>query len=62
MNYENKGNNFTNYNLTVNGSGFSVTNIFNEDSTVRSEEVRVGKEGRYSSWPRLEEKERRQRG
>ena len=34
MNYENKGNNFTNYNLAVNGSGFSVTNIFNEDSTV----------------------------
>ena len=34
MNYENKGNKFTNYNLGVNGSGFSVTNIFNEDSTV----------------------------
>tara|TARA_R110002126_G_scaffold287993_1_gene441165 strand:+ start:9764 stop:10105 length:342 start_codon:yes stop_codon:yes gene_type:complete len=34
MNYKNKGNYFTNYNLGVNGSGFSVTNIFNEDSTV----------------------------
>ena len=34
MNYKNKGNYFTNYNLGVNESGFSVTNIFNEDSTV----------------------------
>ncbi len=34
MNYQDKGNNFTNYNLAVNGSGFSVTNMFNEDSTI----------------------------
>lgn len=34
MNYQDKGNNFTNYNLAVNGSGFSVTNIFNEQSSV----------------------------
>ena len=34
MNYQDKGNYFTNYNLAVNGSGFSVTNIFNEESTI----------------------------
>lgn len=34
MNYENKGNKFTNYNLAVKDNGFSVTNMFNEDSTV----------------------------
>ena len=34
MNYQDKGNYFTNYNLAVNGSGFSVTNMFNENSTI----------------------------